>query len=177
MGWRYWIYWKSMSPISCKIVVAEGKSRTAAGFDESLVPGCSPAGLSFSPRGNSFIQNGGESTECWFRGGYLAKERENLFLQRQRGSFWSHKDFSPGCHNKQLLIEAALAECKVSRQQKGRDVLLQDSCYLKATSNCVSCCVFPSLDPSRVSSVSVGRGHPWTETLASHSAAWCASDH
>lgn len=166
-----------MSLISHKIVVAGGKSWTAAGFDEPLVPGCSPAGLSFSLRGNGFIQNWGESTKCWFRGGYLGKERDNLLLQRQRGSFWSDKDFSPGCHNKQLLIEVALAECKVSWQQKGRDVLLQDSCYLKAASNCVSCCVFPSLDPSRASSVSVGRGHPWAETLASHSAARCASDH
>lgn len=166
-----------MSLISCKIVVAGGKSHTAAGFYESLIPGCSPAGLSSSPRGNSFIQKGGESTECWLRGGYLGKEGENLLLQRQRGSFWSDKDFSPGCHNKRLLIEAALAECKVSQQQKGRDVLLQDSCYLKATSNCVSCCVFPSLDPSRVLSVSVGRGHPWTESLASRRAARCAPDH
>lgn len=48
------------------------------------------------------------------------KGEGDLLLQRQRGSFWSNKDFSPGCHNKQLLIEAALAECKVSTAKRQR---------------------------------------------------------
>lgn len=54
---------KINAPISSEIVVAGRKSLTAAGFDESLFPGRSPARLSLSLRGNGFIRNGGESTK------------------------------------------------------------------------------------------------------------------
>lgn len=165
-----------MPPISSKIVVAGRKSLSAAGFDESLFPGRSPAGLSLSLRANSFIPNGGESTKWQFRGGYLEKERENL-LQRQRGSFWCDPGFSLGCHNKLLLIEVALAECSVSRWQKEREMRCFRTAVLWRQQVTLRLAAFPSLDTNTVSSASTGRGHTWTENLASHSAAWYALHH
>lgn len=160
-----------MPPISSKIVVARRQSLTATGFDESLFPGRSPAGLSFSLRGNGFIWNGGESTKWQFREGYLEKERENLLLQRQRG-FLIRCRLLPGLSQQAASNRGCplRVQCLLIAKRQ-RDALLQNSCYLKATSNSMSCCIFPGLDTSTVSSASVGRGHTWTENLASHSAA------
>lgn len=154
--------------ISSKIVVARRKSLTATGFDESLFPGCSPAGAQLLTKGEWFYLTWRWEHKVrvqrrlpWKREGETSspKKKMELLMQCKLLPGLSQQAASNrGCSHRVQCLSAA---------KRQRDVLLQSSCYLKTTSNYMFCCIFPSLDRSTVPSASVGR----TENLASHSAA------